>query len=146
VNDFVSGELEHAIVQCDKHESPDIMFLEGQSALRNPSGPCGSELIVSAKAQGVILQYGPGYNYFQGFETIGWKLGSIEDEIEIIRLYGSKVIAVMLNMTNIDPDQEAHVEQQLRADLKMPVINVMKDGADELIPVIELFIKEFKKR
>ena len=91
------------------------------------------------------MQYGPGYTYFQGYETVGWKLGSIEDEIEIIRLYGSKVMAIMLNMIGIDPDQEAHVEQQLRADLNMPVINVMKDGVDELIPVIENFIKEFKK-
>jgi len=145
INDFVSGELERVIVECDSQESPDIIFLEGQSALRNPSGPCGSELIISGKAEGVILQYGPGYKYFQGFEEIGWELGSIQDELELVRLYGSKVLAITLNMVDLDSDKEKEVEQQLRDQLNIPVINVMKDGVDELIPMIENFIKEFKK-
>src|SRR5204862_259012 len=38
-NDFVSGELEHAIVTCAAETFPDVIFLEGQSSLRNPSGP-----------------------------------------------------------------------------------------------------------
>jgi uncharacterized NAD-dependent epimerase/dehydratase family protein len=37
-NDFVSGELEHAILSCARELSPEVMFLEGQSSLRNPSG------------------------------------------------------------------------------------------------------------
>ncbi|MCH7534403.1 MAG: DUF1611 domain-containing protein [Bacteroidetes bacterium] len=143
INDFVSGEIEHAIVECDHHESPDIMFLEGQSALRNPSGPCGSELIISGKAGGVILQYGPGYQFFQGFEEIGWEHGSIQDEIELVRLYGSKVIAITLNMNGIEPEKEDEIQQQLRSKLNIPVVNVMKEGVDELIPLIKEFIKEF---
>ena len=38
-NDFVSGELEHAIVSCWEAARPELILLEGQSALRNPSGP-----------------------------------------------------------------------------------------------------------
>jgi uncharacterized NAD-dependent epimerase/dehydratase family protein len=37
LNDFVSGELEHAIVSCWKETKPAFILLEGQSALRNPS-------------------------------------------------------------------------------------------------------------
>ncbi|MEM1407614.1 MAG: DUF1611 domain-containing protein, partial [Bacteroidota bacterium] len=58
-NDFISGELEHAILNCWKNENPDIIILEGQSSLRNPSGPCGSEYIISAELDGVILQHDP---------------------------------------------------------------------------------------
>jgi uncharacterized NAD-dependent epimerase/dehydratase family protein len=36
LNDFVSGELENAIVSCWKETGADIIFLEGQSSLRNP--------------------------------------------------------------------------------------------------------------
>jgi len=32
-NDFVGGELEHAIVSTDRECSPDVIFLEGQGAL-----------------------------------------------------------------------------------------------------------------
>jgi len=145
VNDFVSGEIEHAIVMCDQQESPDIILLEGQSSLRNPSGPCGSELIISGKAAGVILQYGPGYKYYQGYEAIGCEIGSTQDEIELVRLYGSEVIAVTLNLTGIDPHKEKEVEQQLRDLLNIPVVNVLRDGTNELIPLVSSIIKKNKK-
>ena len=70
-NDFVSGELEHAIVSCARELDPEVIFLEGQSALRNPSGPCGSELILSGGARGVVLQHAPGRHYFDGLEELG---------------------------------------------------------------------------
>ncbi|TAE43871.1 MAG: DUF1611 domain-containing protein, partial [Bacteroidetes bacterium] len=43
LNDFVAGEVEHAIVSCWKEAQPDLILIEGQSSLRNPSGPCGLE-------------------------------------------------------------------------------------------------------
>ncbi|HEY3124082.1 MAG TPA: DUF1611 domain-containing protein, partial [Thermoanaerobaculia bacterium] len=67
-NDFVGGELEHAILSCARELSPQVIFLEGQSSLRNPSGPCGSELILSGGARGVVLQHAPGRVLFEGFE------------------------------------------------------------------------------
>ena len=145
VNDFVAGELENAIIQCDLEALPDILFLEGQSSLRNPSGPCGSELIVSGKAEAVILQYGPGYKYFQDLEGIRWKLGAIQDEIELVRLYGSRVIAVTLNMNEVPSDKEKELEHRLRKQLNIPVINVLKDGVDELMPLVKDFIEKYKK-
>ena len=36
LNDFVSGELEHAILTCYEETNPDVILIEGQSALRNP--------------------------------------------------------------------------------------------------------------
>lgn len=36
LNDFISGEMEHAIVTCYEEVNPDIIFIEGQSSLRNP--------------------------------------------------------------------------------------------------------------
>src|SRR5262245_38942271 len=60
VNDFVCGELEHAIVECDRELAPDVMVLEGQSALRNPGGPCGAELLLGGGAKHVVLQHVPG--------------------------------------------------------------------------------------
>ncbi len=46
-NDFVCGELERAIVDCDRDCSPDLILLEGQSSLRNPAGPCGAEFLLA---------------------------------------------------------------------------------------------------
>src|SRR4029453_16608329 len=59
-NGFVLGELGDAIVSCWKATRPELILLEGQSALRNPSGPCGSEFLLSGGARGVVLQHAPG--------------------------------------------------------------------------------------
>ena len=71
VNDFVSGELEHAIVSCDREVRPDLMVIEGQSSLRNASGPCGAEMLLSAAARGVVLHHAPGREYIEGFQSLG---------------------------------------------------------------------------
>ena len=68
LNDFISGEMEHAIVQCWLEAKPDIIFIEGQSALRNPSGPAGSEWIISADANAVVLQHNPPRKQYKDLE------------------------------------------------------------------------------
>ena len=70
-NDFVSGELEHAIVTCYQEQQPDLIFVEGQSALQNPTGPCGAEFLCSGKADGVVLQHAPGRKYFGDDPQLG---------------------------------------------------------------------------
>ena len=64
LNDFISGEIEHAVVTCWKEAKPDVIMIEGQSALRNPSGPCGSEFLVSGNARYTILVHAPKRVYF----------------------------------------------------------------------------------
>ena len=67
-NDFVCGELEGAILECARELEPEVIFIEGQAALRNPAGPCGSEMIISAGASGVILQHAPARKYVEDYE------------------------------------------------------------------------------
>ena len=69
INDFVSGELEHAITTCYNEEKPNLILLEGQSSLRNPSGPCGLEFLISGNAKQVVLIH------WQGSGHYGWGRG-----------------------------------------------------------------------
>ena len=85
LNDFVSGELEKAILECADECSPEIILIEGQSSLRNPSGPCGSELLLSGDVDGVILVHPFDREYFDNFEDVGCVLPSLEDEINLIK-------------------------------------------------------------
>ena len=96
-NDFVSGELEHAILSCARELSPEVIFVEGQASLKNPSGPCGSELILSGGARGVILQHAPGRVFFEGYEEAGLRIPPVAEEIELIRLLGARTLALALN-------------------------------------------------
>ena len=142
LNDFVSGELEHAVVSCDKNESPDLILLEGQSALRNPSGPCGAELLLSAQARGVILQHAPARKAFEGYEAEGFLIPDIKSEIELIGHYDAKVLAVTLNGENMSDEELQTTQQQMQTDLNIPVIAPLLDGVGDLMAPIHTYIKE----
>ncbi|MEC8394970.1 MAG: DUF1611 domain-containing protein, partial [SAR324 cluster bacterium] len=77
-NDFVPGELENAIVRCDREIKPDVIFLEGQASLRHPAGPCGAEFLCSALARGVILQHAPDRDHFHSMELLPFQPPSLE--------------------------------------------------------------------
>ena len=128
LNDFVSGELEHAIVRCDREVSPDLILLEGQSALRNPSGPCGAELLVSGEAKGTILQYAPMRRYFEGYESERLAIPSIQSEIELIAHYGSQVLGIAINRENMPDDALRATQQRLEDTLSVPVVCPLTDG------------------
>ena len=145
VNDYVCGELEHAIVSCDRELNPDVMILEGQSSLRNPSGPCGAEFLLSGDARGVILQHGAGREFFEGYEEQGYRIPSLESEIELIGYYGAEVLAVTLNGKSATPDELVRCQQQYRQKLGIPVVRVLEEGLGELVPVVQGFIESQRK-
>ncbi len=136
-NDFVCGELERAILQCQEETKPDLILLEGQSALRNPAGPCGSELILAGGARGVILQHAPGRRFFEDLEAQGCVIPPLEEEIRLIRLLGAEVWAVTLNGQGLGHDRERQAQVRLREELGLPVILPLRDGADELLEAVQ---------
>ncbi len=139
LNDFISGEIEHAVVNCDNEEKPDLILLEGQSSLRNPSGPGGSEFLLSGNAKGVILQVAPEREYFEGYEDLKAYLPSTKEEIELIRNYGSEVLAVTLYNQSLEPDAIRQHAKRIEDDIQMPVIIPLDDGVDELYGVIKSY-------
>jgi uncharacterized NAD-dependent epimerase/dehydratase family protein len=141
-NDFVSGELEHAILSCARELSPDVIFLEGQSSLRNPSGPCGSELLLSGGARGVILQHAPGRAFFEGHEEEGCRIPPVEEEIELIRLLGARTLALALNGENLTAEELRERRRELERTLGIPAALPLEEGVDSLVSVVRDFLRE----
>lgn len=140
LNDFVSGELEYAITSCWENEKPDVILLEGQSSLRNPSGPCGAEFILSGNAQNVVLVHSPGRKHFD--EDPKWgPIPSVASEIELIEKYGARVIGLSLNTWGLDIKQARSYQNQFTKELNIPVILPLEDGMDELIINLEKLIQ-----
>jgi uncharacterized NAD-dependent epimerase/dehydratase family protein len=141
-NDFVGGELEHAILSCAREVSPDVILLEGQSSLRNPSGPCGSELILSGGARGVVLQHAPGRVFFEGFEEEGYRIPPVAEEIELIRLLGARTVALALNGEGLTTEELQASRRALERELQIPAALPLEEGVDALVTVILGFLKE----
>jgi uncharacterized NAD-dependent epimerase/dehydratase family protein len=142
LNDFVTGELETHIVKCFEEQKPDVIFLNGQSALRNPMGPCGSELLLAGQVKHVVLQAIPARQYYEGTEdTIKAEIPSIESEIALIKMYGAEVIAVALNTHGMTLTQARETQKILRGSLGIPVVLPLEDGVEEVVAAIESVIK-----
>ncbi|MFM8963767.1 MAG: DUF1611 domain-containing protein [Sphingomonadales bacterium] len=139
LNDFVSGELEHAIVSCWKEAQPDILFLEGQSALRNPSGPCGIELLISGNAKHVVLIFAPKRKYFDN-EAHWGEIPSVASEIELIQKLGSKVIAVAVNTEHCTDEEAYAYQKEYTASLGLPVLLPIQEGVAPVIPILKALI------
>ncbi len=140
LNDFVSGELEHAILSCDKETNPDLIFIEGQSALRNPSGPCGAEFLLSGGAKNVILVHSPKREFFDMEEHFG-KIPTLESEIELVKLYGSNVIALALNTENCTEEEYLSFQETYQKRFGIPVLLPIQKGCDEIVDVLKSLIK-----
>lgn len=139
INDFITGEIESALVRCFEEAQPDIMFIEGQSALRNPLGPCGSEFIISGQAKAVVLQHKPARRYFKGTDDFPVEIPSVKSEIELIRALGAETLALALNTDGLAPEEARRFQAQYREELGIPVILPLEEGVGEALAAIRRF-------
>jgi uncharacterized NAD-dependent epimerase/dehydratase family protein len=140
LNDFVSGELEHAILTCVKETSPDIIFIEGQSALRNPSGPCGAEFILSGGAKNVILVHAPKREFFDMEPHFG-KIPTLGSEMDLVKLYGADVIGIALNTENCTEKEYLSFQESYAERFGIPVVLPIQQGCDPLVHTLKSLLR-----
>ena len=136
LNDFVCGELEGAILECARETEPQVMFIEGQSSLRNPAGPAGSELIVSGAAHGVIVQHDPGREHYLDLEELDCRIPTLASELEMVRLLGSETWVVTLNTSRTDPGKALEIRDRYEEELGVPVVVPLVEGVDRIVEVV----------
>ncbi len=137
LNDFISGEMEHAIVQCWEEAKPDIIFIEGQSSLRNPSGPAGAEWIVSGDANAVVLQHNPPRKQYKDMEYYPAYIPEIKDEIALINIYGAPTVALTVNTAKMTEKEARDYATQKEKELGIPVVLPLEDGVDRLVAIFK---------
>lgn len=140
LNDFVSGELEQALVSCWRETGADVLLIEGQASLRNPSGPCGSEFLVSGNARHVVLVHAPKRVYYDHDPAWG-RIPPVETEITLIRAYGSEVIALALNTEDCSDAEALAFQQQFAEQLQLPVLLPLQQGVDTVVPIIQSLVQ-----
>lgn len=142
LNDFISGEMEHAVYSCYHDIKPDIIFIEGQSSLRNPSGPAGAEWICSAAADAAVLQHDPSRKYYKDMDHYPALVAQPDEEIELIRMYGAPTVAVTINSAKMKITEAREYARRTQQKLQIPVILPLEDGVGTLVPLFEAMIKK----
>lgn len=132
VDDFITGELEHAIVACDRDLQPDVMIIEGQSGMQNPVSPTGPAILLSADVHGVILQVMPSRRSYYGTDVA---VKSVESELMLIRAYGVPVIGISVNPSGADRRDVDDLARLCRSQ-SLPLVDPVRDGAKVLADAV----------
>jgi uncharacterized NAD-dependent epimerase/dehydratase family protein len=84
VNDFVSGEIEHAVWSAWNDTQSDVIVIEGQGSLMNPAYPGGFEILAAGRPDVIIIQHAPMRKEYDGFP--GYRLHPLGQQIEAVEM------------------------------------------------------------
>jgi uncharacterized NAD-dependent epimerase/dehydratase family protein len=140
INDFVSGEIEHAVYEAWKNESPDLIIIEGQGSLMNPAYPGGFEILAAGRPDYVIIQHAPKRLEYDGFP--GYALHPIKEQINAIEtISGKKVIAVTINHEDMAKEEILAACEKITEETGLPAFDVLLYGASELVDILKSHLK-----
>jgi uncharacterized NAD-dependent epimerase/dehydratase family protein len=140
INDFVSGEIEHAVYEAWANESPDLIVIEGQGSLMNPAYPGGFEILAAGRPDYVILQHAPKRKEYDGFP--GYPIHPLPTQIQAIELIsGKKVIAITVNHEDMQAGEIQDACDAIRAETGLPAFDVLAQGAEGLTNLVRTYLK-----
>ena len=135
INDFVAGEIEHAVWNAWKEEGPDVIVIEGQGSLLNPAYPGGFEILAAGRPDVVVLQHAPARKEYDGFP--GYPLHPLGKQIEAIEMISGKpVVAITLNHEGIVDSEIPAVCKSIAQQTGLPSCDVLLDGADSIVKAL----------
>ncbi len=135
VNDYVSGEIEHAIWQCWQAEKPQVMLLEGQGSLMHPAYPGGFELIAAGRPHAIILQTAPKRTVYDGFPD--FPMAPLEKEIKLIALLADRpVLALTLNHEQMTDAEIETAVREYETRFGIPCCDILKHGPQKVLDKI----------
>ena len=142
VNDFVSGEIEHAVWSAWKQSHPDVILIEGQGSLLNPAYPGGYEILAAGRPDLVILQHAPARKDYDGFP--GYPIQPLNHQIKAIEIIsGKKVIAITINHEDLKTSEIPAIRRRIAGETGRPAFDVLLNGADELAELVMKHKRDF---
>lgn len=140
VNDFVSGEIEHAVWSAWDQVHPDVIVIEGQGSLMNPAYPGGFEILAAGRPDIVILQHAPARREYDGFP--GYAMHPLSIQIQAVELLSGKpVVAVTVNHENLSHEAVPAACEAIKTETGRPAFDVLGDGAVGLVEALRPFLK-----
>ena len=144
INDFVAGEIEHAVWRAWDEKKPEVIIIEGQGSLMNPAYPGGFEILAAGRPDIIVLQHAPARKEYDGLP--GYPIQPLAHQIEVIELLSGKpVVAVTINHENLPSGQVPIVCSAIEQAVGLPAFDVLRDGPQGLIAFLSAFLNKVKK-
>ena len=141
INDFVSGEIEHAVWSAWKEQNPDVIVIEGQGSLMNPAYPGGFEILAAGRPEAVVLQHAPARKEYDGFP--GYPIQPLPHQIQAVEVVsGRPVVAVTVNHEGLERGEIAPACEGITRETGLPAFDVLIDGGAPLARLIEPLVRK----
>ena len=135
VNDFVTGEIEHAVWRAWSEAHPRAIVIEGQGTLIHPAYPGGLEILGAARPRAVVLQHAPGRGSLEGFP--GLPVAHPRRHIEAIRILSEvPTIAVTISREGLAPRDLGAAMEALARETGLPVLDPLADEGAGLASLV----------
>lgn len=130
--DFAAGQVEKMVCQVAER-SPELILVPGQASIQHPAYSGVSLAILHGSAPDVVvLQVVPGRDQRAFFDHVGYEIGSITKEIQLIEALGTgKVVALAVNGQHCD-DPAAAV-RAVAKETGLPAVDPLHGDPDELL-------------
>jgi uncharacterized NAD-dependent epimerase/dehydratase family protein len=129
---YISGEMEAAVVEAYENEKPDVLVIEGQGALSHPAYLSSCFIIRGSRPDAVILQHAPGRKALGDYPDL--PMPTLESEIELVETFGkTKVIAVTINHENMTDDDVRSAVMNYRRRFQVAAADVLTDGCGAIV-------------
>ena len=136
INDFVSGEIEGAILDSWRDEKPEFIIIEGQGSLVHPFFPGGFEILAAGQIHGFTLQDAPGRPYLDGFP--GYPMPDPMRVVKIAKLLSERpLVGIGINHEHLSSEDAAKAKAKLHKRFKVPVEDPVVDGVTQIVDSIE---------
>jgi len=141
INDFLTGEIEHAVWTAWHEIRPDAILIEGQGGLLNPAYPGGFEILAAARPDVIIIQHAPARKEYDGFP--GYPIQPLDYQIKALEIISGKpVVAVTVNHENLSVEEIPAACSEIARLTGLPAFDVLTDGAEGLAMTLEPFMEK----
>jgi uncharacterized NAD-dependent epimerase/dehydratase family protein len=138
---FCAGEVEGAVIGAFENEQPDVIIIEGQSALGHPAYLSSGFILRGSQPQAVILQHAPARRIRCDFDDLPVPPPTVE--INLIETFAdTKVIGLTINHEGMtDADVTAAIALY-ELELGIPATDALDRPTDALV---EMVLKAFPR-
>lgn len=135
ISQFVIGEIENAVIQAFDHESPDIILVEGQSAVSHPAFMSSFGILKGSMPDGIILQHPPARKFRCDFPHLA--MPTVESEIKLIEAVSpARVMAITLSHENLAKTEILNIIDNYEHRFNLPTTDVLSHGCQKLVQAL----------
>ena len=135
INQFVVGEIENSVLQAFTNEKPDIILVEGQSAVSHPAFMSSLGILKGSMPDGIILQHPPARTFRCDFPLLA--MPTVESEIKLIEAISqTKVVAIALSHENLEYEEILKIVAGYEKRFQLPTTDVLSHGCRKLVQAL----------